>query len=76
MKKDDHRIEELEKWHVEKQIDDGIKKGLSRWAHTICMTATSALMTAVYTVGSFVADKWEPLQVAIKAFIAANKGSH
>lgn len=73
MKKINDRIEELEKFRKDKEIEDGIRKGLTKWAHTICMTATSAVITGMYTLGQFVYDKWHPLQAAIEAFIRANK---
>ena len=73
MTKLDDKIEELQDYVIEQRIEDGIRKGLTKWAHTICITATSAVMTAVYATGSFVYEKWYPLQAAVKAFLAANK---
>lgn len=73
MKKIDERLEELEEFRKEKEIEEGIRKGLTKWAHTICMTATSALLGAIYWTGGFIYDKWHPLQAAIKAFLEANK---
>jgi len=70
---DKDKLKELEQYVTEQKIEDGIRKGLTKWAHTICMTATSALMATVYTVGHFVYEKWQPLQEAIRAFLEANE---
>lgn len=71
--KDHDKLERLEEYVRDKEIEDGIRKGLTKWAHTICMTATSAIMGAIYWIGGFIYDKWHPLQAAIKAFLEANK---
>lgn len=66
-------IGELQKYINEKKIEEGIRKGISKWAHTICMTATSAVMSIVYYIGGIVYDKWEQFSAAIDAFIKAGR---
>lgn len=78
-KKDDYDrlrndIEELTEWKREKEIEDGIRRGLTRWAHTICVTSTSALIGVFYWLGNFIYKNWEPLAVASKAFLVALRG--
>ena len=73
MTKNDDKLEKLEEYVIEKRIEDGVRKGLTKWAHTICMTATSAVMAGVYSIGGFIYDKWEQFSAAIDAFIRAGK---
>ncbi len=68
-------IDELDEWKRTKEIEEGIRNGLTKWARTICMTATSSLLGIFYWLGSFMYQKWEPLQAAIRAFLAADKGA-
>jgi hypothetical protein len=68
-------IDELDEWKRSKEIEEAIHKGLTRWAHTICVTATSSMIGIFYWLGSFMYQKWEPLQAAIKAFLAADRGA-
>jgi len=72
MRKDD-KLDELESWQKKKEIEDGIRKGLTKWAHTICMTATSAIMGAVWWIGGVLYDKWAQFSAAIDAFIKAGR---
>jgi len=65
--------EQLEEYVIEQKIEDGIRKGLSRWAHIICRTATTAILGGFYWIGAFIYEKWLPLQSAIKAFLEASK---
>jgi hypothetical protein len=69
----EEHIEELDKWRTEQEIENGIRKGLNKWMHTICITATSAIFTGVYTLGGFVYSNYERFEVAIKAFLAAGR---
>ena len=71
--KNDEKLEKLEEYVAEKRIEDGIRKGISKWAHTICMTATSAIMGAIYSLGGLIYDKWEQFSAAIDAFIKAGR---
>jgi hypothetical protein len=73
-RKGDDRIEELNKWRMKREVEDGVRKGLNKWAHTICMTATSAVMTALYSLGGFVYSHWSSFEAAIRAYLAAERG--
>ena len=73
-KTNDDRIEELNEWRTNQEIENGIRKGLNKWAHTICMTATSAVMTMIYSLGGFVYNHWSSFEAAIRAYLAADRG--
>ena len=70
----EEHVEELDKWRTEQEIENGIRKGLNKWAHTICISATSAILGAAYTIGGFVYNHWHQFEAAVRAFIAAGKG--
>jgi hypothetical protein len=74
MSKIDDKIEELEKWKNEKAIEDGIRKGLTKWMHTICMTATSTIVSGFYFLGGFLYTHWGAFEAAIKAWLSAERG--
>lgn len=74
MAKNDDKIEYLEEKDKQRDIEEGIRKGLTKWAHTICMTATSAIMGAFYGIGGFMYQHFDSLKVAIKAYIDAERG--
>lgn len=74
MTKRDDKIEELEDWRIKKEIEDGIREGISRKVRAICMTATSAALGVVYTLGSFAYNNLEALAAAVKAFLTVNRG--
>ncbi len=69
----EEKLDELEDWKRSKEIEDGIRKGLTRWAHTICISATSTALAVATWLGSFAYEKWEPLKAAVKAYISASK---
>lgn len=73
MTRNNDKIEALEEYVNEKRIEDGIRAGITKWAHTICITATSAIMTALYNLGSWAYENSGPLQAAFKAFQEAVK---
>lgn len=70
----DEKLEALEERWKQKEIEDGIRKGLTRWAHTICISATSGAMAAFTWLGGVVYERWEPLKAAIQAYLAASRG--
>lgn len=82
MKKDaNDKIEELEDWRAQKEIEDGIRNGIEKYKkeqgkrmHYVCMTATSAIMTVFYNIGQWAANHMQAIGLAIDAFIAAMKG--
>ena len=74
LKRDSDKIEELEEWRTKKEIEDGIRDGISRKVRAICMTATSAALGVVYTLGSFAYNNLEALAAAVKAFLTVNRG--
>jgi hypothetical protein len=75
-KKDfEEKLEELDDWKRKKEIEDGIREGLTKWLRTICISATSAALGCCYWLGGLIYQKWDPLQAAVKAFLAADRGS-
>lgn len=73
-RKTDQKIEEIEKWQRKREIEEGIRKGITHRMLAICMTATSAMMTIFYWAGSLVYQKSAALSAAMKAYLLMDKG--
>ena len=54
-------------------IEREIEKGISKWLRTVCVTATSTLTGFFLWLGSFIYDKFDAVEAAVKAFIAAGR---
>lgn len=67
------RKDELEDYVIEQRITEGVRKGLTKWVHIVCRTATSAVMVVVYWTGGMIYDHWERFAAAVDAFIKAGK---
>ena len=73
-RKTDERIEEIERWKTQREIEEGVRNGLDRWKKTICMTSVSALVTAIYSSAKFIYFHCNSFAAAIKAYLIAEHG--
>lgn len=74
MTKNDDKIEALEDWRVQKEIEDGIRAGITKRIHAVCVTATTSIMGFFYFLGGYVYDHWHSFEAAIKAFLFSERG--
>lgn len=73
-KRDSEKIEQLEEWRRDKEIEEAIREGISKRVRTVCMTAVSAIMGGFYWLGSIAYSKWAAFEAAIKAFLTVDRG--
>ncbi len=55
------------------EIEHGIEKGVHKWFRTICVTATSTFMGFCIWLGGQIYDKYDAVEAAVKAFLAAGR---
>ena len=70
-KKTEDKLEELEHWKTEKEIEDGIKEGIDKWVRRVCVTAVSTAMSVFYFLGEWAYNHAMALKAAIDALLAA-----
>jgi hypothetical protein len=52
-------------------VEDSIKS--QKMWRTICITATTATLSVLYTVGQWAYARWDALEAGVKAFFAATR---
>ena len=72
-KKISDKIEELEEWKARKEIEDGIKAGITKRIIAVCMTATTAILAACYEMGKWTYNHYNAVQKGIQALLDALK---
>ena len=68
MSRQDDKIEEIEKWQIKREIEEGIRKGRNKWLITICSTATTATVAFIMKLGEWAYNHSGALKAAVDAY--------
>lgn len=61
-------VHELEDRIATMEIEKAINEGIQRRVRTICITATSALLTAMFATGKFIYSEFNAVSAGVQAF--------
>jgi Cu/Ag efflux pump CusA len=68
-------VHELEERLQAIEIEKAIQEGIQRRVRTICITATSALLTAMFATGKFIYNEFNAVSAGVLAFYHAMGGT-